>query len=51
MNPPREGALVYVDSFSRDAIHEFEKASLGFPYEVFLSVCVLLLLLLLFRTK
>jgi hypothetical protein len=36
-NPLGQGTLVYVDSFTRDAIHECEEALLGFPHEVFLG--------------
>jgi hypothetical protein len=36
-NPPRSGALIYANEFTRDVIHECGEASLGFPHEVFLG--------------
>jgi hypothetical protein len=37
---PRLGALVYVDWFTRDAIHKCGDASLGFLCEVFLLAAI-----------
>jgi len=33
-NPPRLGTLVYVDGFTRHAIHEYEKIEFEFPQEI-----------------
>ncbi len=37
-NPFGLGALIYTNGFTRDAIHECEEASLGFPCEVFFGI-------------
>jgi hypothetical protein len=40
LNLPKLGALVYVDIFTRDSIHERGEEFLKFPFKVFLGICV-----------